>query len=72
MVINQRNHSHRFAIVVSDRLLNERTAHQAPDRFATIGITMLLAVFVEQPEQFPANCHTEANEGVFHRWTTDN
>src|SRR5262249_38843121 len=66
VVVDQGDDSHRLALVVGDRLLDQGGAHQATHRFAPVGIAVHLAVLVEHPEQISPDRDAESDQGIFH------
>ncbi len=48
VVVDEGDDSHRLAFVLRDRLFNQCGPHQPADGFAAIGITVKLAITIEQ------------------------
>ncbi len=70
MIVNQRHYAHGFAVILCDCLFDQSGTHQAADRLAAVGISVQLAITIEEAKQFAANRHAEPHEWVFHRYPT--
>ena len=66
VIVDQRDDSHRLALLLTDHFFDECRAHEPADSLAAIGITMLLAIAVEFLQQFATDRDAEADERFFH------
>ena len=65
VVVDQGDDAHRVALVVSDDVLDQGSAHQTADRLAPVRVAVGLAVAIELLEQLAADRDAEPDEGVF-------